>query len=137
LQRLEYEVEQARRRYEQVDPGYRLVAAELERRWEAALQTLHEAQEHYTRVRQAPEAEMARAIPPALRQAFSTLGQALPNLWHQDTLSRVQRQALLRCLIEKGVLERQTPDTIATRIVWRGGAVSELAVPCSVGTLRD
>jgi DNA invertase Pin-like site-specific DNA recombinase len=137
LQRLEYEVEQARRRYEQVDPGYRLVAAELERRWEATLQALQEAQEHYTRVRQAPEAEMARAIPPALRQAFSTLGQALPSLWQQDTLSRVQRKALLRCLIEKVVLERQTPDTIATRIVWRGGAVSELAVPCSVGTLRD
>ena len=80
---------------------------------------------------------MARVIPPALRQAFSTLGQALPRLWQQDTLSRVQRKALLRCLIDKVVLERQTPDTIATRIVWRGGAVSELAVPCSVGTLRD
>jgi DNA invertase Pin-like site-specific DNA recombinase len=137
LQRLEYEAEQARRRYEQVDPGYRLVAAELERRWEAALQALQEAQEHYTRGRQAPEAEVPRAIPPALRQAFSTLGQALPTLWQQDTLSRAQRKALLRCLIDKVVLDRQTPDTIATRIVWRGGAVSELAVPCSVGTLRD
>lgn len=101
------------------------------------MQALQEAQEHYTRVRQAPEAEVARAIPPALRQAFSTLGQALPMLWHQDTLSRAQRQALLRCLMEKVVLDRQAPETIATRIVWRGGAVSALAVPCSVGTLAD
>jgi hypothetical protein len=75
------------------------------------------------------------AVPPALREAFSTLGQSLPTLWPQDTLSRAQRKALLRCLIEKVVLERHAPDTIATRIVWRGGAVSELAVPCTVGTL--
>src|SRR5262249_46202577 len=40
LQRLEYEADRARHRYEQVDPAYRLVAAELEQRWEAALQAL-------------------------------------------------------------------------------------------------
>jgi DNA invertase Pin-like site-specific DNA recombinase len=136
LQRLEYEAEEARRRYEHVDPAYRLVAAELERRWEAALLALQEAQEHYARLlRQAPEE--ARAIPPTLREAFSTLGASLPTLWHQDTLSRAQRKALLRCLLEKVVLDRRTPDTITTRIVWRGGAVSELEVPCTVGTLRD
>lgn len=38
VQRGEYEADQARRRYEQVDPAYRFVAAERERRWEAALQ---------------------------------------------------------------------------------------------------
>jgi DNA invertase Pin-like site-specific DNA recombinase len=136
LQRLEYEADEARRRYEHVDPAYRLVAAELERRWEAALQALQEAQEHYARLlRQAPEEAMA--IPPTLREAFSTLGASLPTLWHQDTLSRAQRKALLRCLLEKVVLDRRTPDTITTRIVWRGGAVSELEVPCTVGTLRD
>jgi hypothetical protein len=135
LQRLEYEADRARRRYEQVDPAYRLVAAELERRWEAALQVLHEAQEHYTRLHQAPKPDVVLAMPPALREAFSTLGQSLPTLWPQETVSRAQRKALLRCLIEKVVLDRHAPDTITTRIVWRGGAVSELAVPCTVGTL--
>jgi DNA invertase Pin-like site-specific DNA recombinase len=135
LQRLEYEADGARRRYEQVDPAYRLVAAELERRWEAALQAWQEAQEHYARLRQAPAEAMA--IPPALREACSTLGPSLSTLWHQDTLSRAQRKALLRCLLEQVVLDRRTPDTITTRIVWRGGAVSELEVPCTVGTLRD
>ena len=137
LQRLEYEADRARHRYEQVDPAYRLVAAELERRWEAALQALQEAQAQYTRARQAPEDALRRTLSPALRATFSTVGQALPTLWHQDTVSRAQRKALLRCLIEKVVVDRQVPDTIATRIVWRGGAVSELAVPCTVGTLRD
>ena len=77
------------------------------------------------------------AIPLALREAFRALGQALPTLWSQDTCSRAQRKALLRCLLAKVVLDRRAPDTIATRIVWRGGAVSELAVPCPVGRLVD
>jgi hypothetical protein len=138
LQRLEHAAEQARRRYEAVDPAYRLVAAELEQRWEAALQALHEAREQYARLQPRPEHDQASVeVPPHLREAFHSLGQALPTLWHQDTFSRAQRKALLRCLIDKVVLDRRAPDTIATRIVWRGGAVSELAVPCTVGTLRD
>jgi hypothetical protein len=52
-------------------------------------------------------------------------------------LSRAQRKALLRCLIDKVVLHRATRDLIRTRIVWRGGAVSELEVPCTVGALPD
>ena len=139
LQRLEYAAEQARRRYEAVDPAYRLVAAELEQRWEAALQTLQEAREQYARARQRrPDEEPENVdVPPELREAFRSLGQALPTLWQQDTFSRAQRKALLRCLIDKVVLDRRAPDTIAVRIVWRGGAVSELAVPCTVGRLPD
>jgi Recombinase/Recombinase zinc beta ribbon domain len=58
LQRLAYEADRARYRYEQVDPASRLVAAELEQRWEAALQALREAQEQYTRRRPGPEEEV-------------------------------------------------------------------------------
>ncbi len=63
--------------------------------------------------------------------------KALYKLWHYQTLSRAQRKALRRCLIDKVVLERRVPDTITTRMVWRGGAVSALEVPCSVGRLAD
>jgi Recombinase zinc beta ribbon domain len=136
LQRLRYEANLARRRYERVDPENRLVADELERRWEAALQALHEAEEHYHRLQQANKV-VPLSIPRTLRTAFTSLGTSLPTVWHQDTMSRAQRKALLRCLIDKVVLHRVTRDTIRTRIVWRGGAVSELEVPSTVGTLRD
>src|SRR3989442_3287251 len=99
VQRLEYAADQARRRYEQVDPAYRLVAAELERRWEAALQALQEAPEHYARLRPVPQDDPAMTIAPALRDAFSTLRHSLPTLWHQETLSRTQRKALLPCVL--------------------------------------
>src|SRR5437899_10144628 len=136
LQRLEHAAEQARRRYEEVDPAYRLVAAELEQRWEAALQALQEAREQYARLQRRPEHDQESVdIPPDLRAAFRSLGQSLPMLWPQATFSRAHRKALLRCLLDKVVLDRRAPDTIATRIVWRGGAVSELAVTSIVGRL--
>jgi hypothetical protein len=133
LQRLRYEADLARRRYERVDPANRLVADELERRWETALQ---EAEEHYHRLQQANKV-VPLSIPRTLRTAFTSLGTSLPTVWQQDTLSRAQRKALLRCLIDKVVLHRLTPDTIQARIVWRGGEVSELTVPCTVGSLHD
>jgi Recombinase zinc beta ribbon domain/Recombinase len=138
LQRRAHAAEQARRRYEAVDPAYRLVAAELEQRWEAAFQAFQEAREQYARLQRRPEQDQdSMEVPPALRAACRSLGQALPTLWPQDTFRRAQRKALLRCLIDKGVLDRRAPDTIATRIGWRGGAVSALAVPCTGGRLVD
>lgn len=74
-------------------------------------------------------------MPPALRDAFRSLGPARPTLWPQDTFSRAQRKALRRCLIDKVVLDRRAPDMLDARIIWRGGAVSALAVPCTVGRL--
>jgi DNA invertase Pin-like site-specific DNA recombinase len=135
--RLRYEADLARRRYERVEPENRLVADELERRWEAALQALHEAEEHDERLRQQAHTVVPLSIPRVLRTAFTSLGTSLPTVWQQDTLSRAQRKALLRCLIDKVVLHRVTRDMIRTRIVWRGGAVSELEVPSTVGALHD
>ncbi len=47
LKRLRYEADLAQRQYNQVDPDNRLVAAELERRWEAALVALKQAEESF------------------------------------------------------------------------------------------
>jgi Recombinase zinc beta ribbon domain len=137
LQRLRYEADLARRRDERVDPDNRLVADELERRWETALQALQGAEAQFDRRPQRPENIMPFAIPQTLRTAFTSPGEALPTLWQQEILSRAQRKALLRCLIDKVVLHRLTPETIQARLVWRGGMVSELTVPSTVGSLRD
>ena len=44
LQRLRYQAAVAQHQFEQVDPANRLVAAELERRWESALRDLQHAE---------------------------------------------------------------------------------------------
>lgn len=134
LKRLRYQVALAERQYNQVDPDNRLVAAELERRWESALHELQQAEDNYDK-RQVPQPE--RSLPPALRAAFLDIGKKLPDLWQGDVLSRVQKKALLRCLIDKVVIHRIARDQVRTRIIWKGGETTTADLPVPVGALSD
>jgi DNA invertase Pin-like site-specific DNA recombinase/predicted DNA-binding transcriptional regulator AlpA len=138
IQRLRYQSDLARRRYEKVDPANRLVAGELERRWEEALRALGDAERRFEQERDERDKVVPLRIPNALKDAFSSLGESLPELWETATLSRSQRKALLRCLIDNVVLRRkENREQVCTRIVWRGGAVTEKDVSVPVGSLRD
>lgn len=134
LERLHYEAALAQRQFNRVDPDNRLVAAELEKRWETALRTLQQAQEAYL-IQQQQQAATPLVLPPELQAAFQAIGHHLPRLWQQDLLSPRHKKALLRCLIDKVVIHHATPDTIQVRIVWRGGATTTQLVPIRVGTL--
>jgi DNA invertase Pin-like site-specific DNA recombinase len=133
IERLRYQARLAERQYHQADPGNRLVAAELERRWEAALRALKDAEEELHRQQQQPRTP--EVLSPEERQAFLQAGQQIPELWRQGRLTAVQHKAFLRCLIDKVVVHRSAPDTVQVRIVWRGGATTAAAVPVTVGAL--
>jgi len=136
LERLRYEAALCERQFRRVDPDNRLVAAELERRWEAALRALQTAEAAATQ-RMQPTDTAQGALAPELRAAFLDLGRTLPDLWQTDVLSQVQRKALLRCLIDKVVVHRVPRDEVQTRIVWKGGATTTFVVPVSVGAFAD
>jgi DNA invertase Pin-like site-specific DNA recombinase len=131
LERLRYQARLAERQYNQADPDNRLVAAELERRWEAALRELREAEEAFRR----PDELAPEPLPPDVRQAIEKAGRRLPELWHQDLLSREQKKAFLRCLIDKVVAHRTAADTVRVRIVWKGGDTTTADLPVTVGAL--
>ena len=134
VERLRYQALLAERQFNRVDPDNRLVAAELERRWEAALRDLRQAEEALARRR------AANAQPPDLTAAeradFCALAPQLPELWRQPDVTRAHKKALLRCLIDKVVMRRAT-DRVQLRILWRGGAVTELEVGIAVGALAS
>ncbi|MEF2554547.1 recombinase family protein [Aurantimonas sp. A2-1-M11] len=125
--RKRYQASLAERQYNKVDPDNRLVAAELERRWEAALDGLRTAEEALSR-----QDSAGSPPPPALSKTMGdkvvALAGRLPLLWADPATRDADRKALLRCLVEKVVLDRGERDTAMVRIVWRGGEVSELAV---------
>ena len=134
VERLRYQALLAERQFTRVDPDNRLVAAELEHRWEVALHELRRAEEmlaHRRAVRALPE-----VLTPEERDDFLALGPQLSALWQQSGVARAHKKALLRCLIDKVVLHRLAPDRIAVRIVWRGGEVSELQVEPAVHALH-
>lgn len=120
-----YEARLAQRQYQAVDPDNRLVAAELERRWEVALRGAAEAQEAAER---AAHEEETPAIAPALRQQLTDLGRHLPALWASGRLTAVQQKELLRSLIRRVILSRPVPDDVHIKIVWISGAVSPLVI---------
>jgi DNA invertase Pin-like site-specific DNA recombinase len=135
LERLRYQAELAWRQFNRVDPDNRLVAAELEKRWEDALRALREAEE--IDAQRQPNPEPSAPLPAELKEAFMSIGQKLPQIWHQEVLTRESKKALLRCLIDKIVIHRQVQDRVQTRIVWRGGDITTLEIPVPVGSFAD
>lgn len=136
LKRLRYEATLAQRQYNQVDPDNRLVATELERRWEAALVALKQAEESFAQKQQATKSPAS--LPPELKTAFTAIGQKLPHIWNQEeVLSTPHKKALLRCLIDKVVIHRVARDQVQTRIVWQGGETTTLQIPIPVGSFAD
>jgi hypothetical protein len=135
VERLRYRAALAERQYNQVDPDNRLVAGELESRWETALRDLHEAEQSLA-ARTRPAVPAGR-LDAARRDAFCNVARRLPDLWRDPRLGHAHRKALLRCLIDKVVLERRAPDRVAARIVWRGGEDTVLEVDVSAHALRS
>src|SRR5262249_3852957 len=115
-------------------PDNRLVAAELERRWEAALLELRRAEEALAR-RTTTGASGPDRIDPRLRAKVVALGQQLPEIWADPSVSREPRKALLRCLIDKVVMRRAARDMAEVRIVWRGGEITEMTVALRVNAV--
>jgi DNA invertase Pin-like site-specific DNA recombinase len=130
LQRAEYEANLARRRYNAVDPDNRLVAAELERRWEATLQALAKTQNE---VAEFENRATPAALTPDLRQQFQTICDNLPAIWEE--LSNQEKKSLLRSLIKRVVLTRVEADQVVIRVVWVSGHYSSFNV--QVGTRKN
>jgi DNA invertase Pin-like site-specific DNA recombinase len=129
LQRAQYEAHLAQRQYNAVDPENRLVAAELERRWEAKLQALATTQREVEQFEQRPSPTL---LTPQLRQQFQTICDNLPVIW--DELTNQEKKSLLRSLIKRVILTRVEVDRVAIRVVWLSSHYSAFDV--HVGTLK-
>ncbi len=123
LQHCRYEAGLAERRYRQVDPDNRLVAATLEREWERAAVALQEAEQALAMAR------AERREPPA-PEFFAALGSCLPRVWEAPSTSNADRKRLLGCLVKQVALERcEEAGRITAQVAWRGGLVDELEFP--------
>jgi hypothetical protein len=118
VQRATYESELARRRYDEVDPGNRLVAAELERRWEASLQVQRKTEEALNRFRQ----DTPTHLTTAQRQAVIELANDFPKLWHSESTSAIDRQTIVRALITDIVVTVVgNTERLSVTVHWAGG----------------
>ncbi|MCG8554889.1 MAG: hypothetical protein MJD61_06315 [Proteobacteria bacterium] len=107
------------RQYDAVEPENRIVARELERRWNARLEELEIVR---------AKAREARAQHPALTTEelamARVLGGDLKAVWDAPTTEARDRKRLLRSLIEEVQL-RTEPKRHLVRIVWKGGTTAD------------
>ncbi|MFN0251372.1 MAG: recombinase family protein [Kofleriaceae bacterium] len=118
-QQTEYEVQLARRRYESVDPNNRLVAAELEARWNAALTRLRDCEARL---------EAARAAPSTApdRTSLESLAWNLEAAWNAASTAMSVKQRLVRMLIREIVVDvDEKTREIVLVIHWHGDHHSE------------
>jgi CubicO group peptidase (beta-lactamase class C family) len=125
LEHARYEARLAQRKYDAVDPDNRLVAAELERRWNAQLTRVAELEQAYAKAEQ----EANFTLTPEERAAMQTLAQDLEAIWQAETTTQAERKQLLRLAIASVQLDGVSrPGWIEIQIRWRSGVVTRLEV---------
>jgi DNA invertase Pin-like site-specific DNA recombinase len=122
LERARYEAERAARQYRAVEPENRLVARELERRWEECLKNQLQVQSEYDQFC----AERPARLSAAQREQIRQLAQDVPQLWAAASTTPADRQRIVRLLVEQITVEVQDQsERVKVVIHWSGGSVSE------------
>jgi DNA invertase Pin-like site-specific DNA recombinase len=124
LEEARYEASLAARRYEMVDPAKRLVARELEARWNAALECVAKLEERIRRL----ETE-GTSRPNIDRTALMALAHDLPAAWNAPSTDTRTKQRLTRILIQEVVIDLDDASNEAIVILhWNGGRHTEMRV---------
>jgi DNA invertase Pin-like site-specific DNA recombinase len=128
---LELELEQARydahlaaRRYEAVDPANRLVASELERRWNTSMDRVSALERRL-------ECEVSDMAPEVIpdKELLLSLAQDLPAVWNSPAADMRLKQRIVQILIREIIVDvDQEKREILLVIHWMGGRHSELRI---------
>ena len=118
-----YRADLARRQYDAVDPANRLVAGELERRWNAELTAVAQAEGQLAAL------AVATACRPtaAERERLLALGHDLPAAWNDPAAPVELRKRILRTVIRE-IVVRTEGERFILLIHWQGGDHTELEV---------
>jgi predicted DNA-binding protein (UPF0251 family) len=125
VERARYEVDMARRQYHAVDPSNRLVARELERRFEQALGSLGVTQKEA----EGRIAELQQPLGADDQARLRRCAHDVPALWNAPTTRPQDRKRIVRCLIRHVVVTvPEGSTTLKAEVHWAGGEITALDV---------
>jgi excisionase family DNA binding protein len=128
VEQVRYETRLASRRYEAVDPDNRLVASELESRWNASLRRVHELE---TKLQQFDQDLQSTPLPD--REILLSLAQDLPAIWNSPNTEMRLKQRIVRILVQEIVADvDESASEIVLLLHWNGGRHSELRIKKNV-----
>lgn len=124
LERVRYDADLARRRFQAVEPENRLVARTLEKDWNEKLAAVEKLE------RERAVVPMSAALPlsPEERRRILNLAEDLPALWNAPTTTPVERKQLLRLLIKDVTLTKGV-STITVALRWQTEVCATVEVP--------
>ena len=124
IQRAEYEAQLAQKRYEEVDPSNRLVAATLEKRWNDKLINLEQIEQQYS-----DRQKENISITAEQKDRILALAKDLPRLWKASTTQAKDRKRILRLLVKDITLEKSAePKRIILHLRWQGGICEDISI---------
>jgi hypothetical protein len=125
LQAAQYRADRAARQYEATDPVNRLVAQELERRWNVALEEVKDLE---ARIRSENASQEAAKVGTA--DEMRSLADDLEAVWNNPDADDRTKKRLLRALIREVIVDiDETTSEVALVIHWHGGVHTPLRLP--------
>jgi len=125
LEEASYEASLAARRHGAVDPDKRLVARELEARWEAAIASVKQIEERIAQLDAKPASSS-----PIDRAALLSLAHDLHAAWNAPTADAATKQRIVRILVHEILLDLDgASNDVLVTIHWTGGRHTEIRVP--------
>jgi hypothetical protein len=123
LEQARYEAARARRQYDAVDPDNRLVASELEKRWNERLMEVRAIEAELDRLTAAPSG----ALSPVDRERLMALGADLERAWNSPGVANETKKRIVRTLIDE-IIVRVEENALDLVIRWHGSDHSALKV---------
>ena len=117
VQQLEYAVARAFEQYNAVDARNRLVASELERRWNATLADLARARAQVTALD-----DRRQPVTAEERHAFVAFGERFADVWQQATCPMALKKQIVRSVVEEVLVDEQPPGRLSFIVHWKGGS---------------
>jgi len=117
VQQLEYDTARAFEQYNAVDARNRLVASELERRWNETLADLARARAQVTALD-----DRRQPITAEERQAFVAFGERFADVWHLAACPIELKKHIVRSVIEEVLVDEQPPGRLSFIVHWKGGS---------------
>jgi hypothetical protein len=122
LEAARYEAQRACKQFDAVDPENRLVADELERRWEQALQRVRQLEQRLDEASAVTGNEK-----PATLAEFQDLAADLESIWHGADIDVRLKKRIVRALIHEVIADVDSEaNEVVLVIHWRGGVHTEL-----------